>query len=88
VKLQAVIRGHLVRRQAAESLQCLLGIVKMQGLVKAHQAQRSAGKFQVSKTVHMLHGPVRISTNSLHVDCKKIIMRPVLVKGMIFTWSS
>ncbi|TVU16457.1 hypothetical protein EJB05_40023 [Eragrostis curvula] len=46
VKLQAVIRGHLVRRQAAESLQCLLGIVKMQGIVRAHQAQQSAGKFQ------------------------------------------
>ncbi|KAK1686333.1 hypothetical protein QYE76_047181 [Lolium multiflorum] len=40
VKLQAVIRGHLVRRQAAESLQCLLGIVKTQGLVRAHQAQQ------------------------------------------------
>ncbi|KAM0929927.1 hypothetical protein ACQ4PT_001294 [Festuca glaucescens] len=40
VKLQAVIRGHLVRRQAAESLQCLLAIVKMQGLVRAHQAQQ------------------------------------------------
>lgn len=40
VKLQAVIRGHLVRRQAAESLQCLLAIVKTQGLVRAHQAQR------------------------------------------------
>uniref|UniRef100_A0ACD5UX11 Uncharacterized protein n=1 Tax=Avena sativa TaxID=4498 RepID=A0ACD5UX11_AVESA len=40
VKLQAVIRGHLVRRQAAESLQCLLAIVKTQGLVRAHQAQK------------------------------------------------
>uniref|UniRef100_A0ACD5UFX9 Uncharacterized protein n=1 Tax=Avena sativa TaxID=4498 RepID=A0ACD5UFX9_AVESA len=40
VKLQAVIRGHLVRRQAAESLQCLLAIIKTQGLVRAHQAQQ------------------------------------------------
>ncbi|KAK3141237.1 hypothetical protein QOZ80_4BG0331270 [Eleusine coracana subsp. coracana] len=46
VKLQAVIRGHLVRRQAAESLQCLLGIIKMQELVRNHQAQQYAGKFQ------------------------------------------
>jgi hypothetical protein len=29
-----------VRRQAAESLQCLLAIVKTQGLVRAHQAQQ------------------------------------------------
>uniref|UniRef100_A0A0E0PF94 Uncharacterized protein n=1 Tax=Oryza rufipogon TaxID=4529 RepID=A0A0E0PF94_ORYRU len=48
VKLQAVIRGHLVRRQAAESLQCLLAIVKMQGLVRVHQAQQYGGKFQDS----------------------------------------
>ncbi|VAH52624.1 unnamed protein product [Triticum turgidum subsp. durum] len=46
VKLQAVIRGHLVRRQAAESLQCLLAIVKTQGLVRTHQAQQSSGRFQ------------------------------------------
>ncbi|KAL6651576.1 hypothetical protein ACP70R_010501 [Stipagrostis hirtigluma subsp. patula] len=46
VKLQAVIRGHLVRRQAVESLQCLLAIVKIQGLVRAHRSQQSAGKFQ------------------------------------------
>ncbi|VAH52617.1 unnamed protein product [Triticum turgidum subsp. durum] len=48
VKLQAVIRGHLVRRQAAESLQCLLAIVKTQGLVRTHQAQQSSGRFQAS----------------------------------------
>ncbi|KAJ1273315.1 hypothetical protein BS78_06G270800 [Paspalum vaginatum] len=46
VKLQAVIRGHLVRKQAAESLQCLLAIVKIQGLIRARQAQQSSGKIQ------------------------------------------
>ncbi|KAG0527957.1 hypothetical protein BDA96_06G278100 [Sorghum bicolor] len=46
VKLQAVIRGHLVRKQASESLQCLLAIVKIQGLIRAHQAQHSPGKIQ------------------------------------------
>ncbi|GJN01434.1 hypothetical protein PR202_ga18701 [Eleusine coracana subsp. coracana] len=54
VKLQAVIRGHLVRRQAAGSLQCLLGIVKMQELVRTHQAQRHAGKFQMALTQQKL----------------------------------
>lgn len=48
VKLQAVIRGHLVRKQASESLQCLLAIIKIQGLIRAHQAQQSPGKIQVS----------------------------------------
>ncbi|XP_066344739.1 protein IQ-DOMAIN 32-like [Miscanthus floridulus] len=48
VKLQAVIRGHLVRKQASESLQCLLAIIKIQGLIRAHQAQHSPGKIQES----------------------------------------
>jgi len=48
VKLQAVIRGHLVRKQASESLQCLLAIIKIQGLIRAHQAQHSPGKIQVN----------------------------------------
>jgi hypothetical protein len=48
VKLQAVIRGHLVRKQALESLQCLLAIIKIQGLIRAHQAQHSPGMIQVN----------------------------------------
>ncbi|RCV15043.1 hypothetical protein SETIT_3G027400v2 [Setaria italica] len=46
VKLQAVIRGRLVRKQASESLHCLLAIVKIQGLIRARQAQQSGGKVQ------------------------------------------
>ncbi|CAN6229929.1 unnamed protein product [Urochloa humidicola] len=46
VKLQAVIRGRLVRKQASESLHCLLAIVKIQGLIRARQAQQSGGKMQ------------------------------------------
>ncbi|CAO1943694.1 unnamed protein product [Urochloa humidicola] len=46
VKLQAVIRGRLVRKQASESLHCLLAIVKIQGLIRARQAHQSGGKVQ------------------------------------------
>ncbi|CAL5070577.1 unnamed protein product [Urochloa decumbens] len=46
VKLQAVVRGRLVRKQASESLHCLLAIVKIQGLIRARQAQQSGGKMQ------------------------------------------
>ena len=70
VKLQAVIRGHLVRKQAAESLQCLLAIIKIQGLVRAHQAQQSAGKFQVSKGF-LFKAPLfmkKLASSVLHVD--------------------
>ncbi|XP_008466506.2 protein IQ-DOMAIN 32 isoform X1 [Cucumis melo] len=35
VKLQATIRGHLVRKHAVESLRCIQAIIKLQALVRA-----------------------------------------------------
>lgn len=35
VKLQAAIRGHLVRKHAVETLRCIQAIIKMQALVRA-----------------------------------------------------
>ncbi|XP_047327107.1 protein IQ-DOMAIN 32 [Impatiens glandulifera] len=44
VKLQAMVRGHLVRRNAVETLRCIQAIIKMQSLVRAHQARGLSGK--------------------------------------------
>ncbi|PIA56012.1 hypothetical protein AQUCO_00700379v1 [Aquilegia coerulea] len=41
VKLQAVVRGHLVRSQAVGTLRCVQAIVKMQAIVRARRTQRS-----------------------------------------------
>ncbi|KAL4575506.1 hypothetical protein LXL04_022352 [Taraxacum kok-saghyz] len=38
VKLQAAVRGHLVRNHAVGTLRCVQAIVKMQGLVRARRA--------------------------------------------------
>ncbi|KAI3734355.1 hypothetical protein L6452_13823 [Arctium lappa] len=42
VKLQAAVRGHLVRNHAVGTLRCVQAIVKMQTLVRARHAERSA----------------------------------------------
>ncbi|PSS31274.1 Protein IQ-DOMAIN like [Actinidia chinensis var. chinensis] len=42
VKLQAAVRGHLVRRQAVGTLRCVQAIVKMQALVRARRARISS----------------------------------------------
>ena len=42
VKLQAAVRGHLVRRQAVGTLRCVQAIVKMQALVRARRASISS----------------------------------------------
>ncbi|KAE8677097.1 putative Zinc finger C-x8-C-x5-C-x3-H type family protein [Hibiscus syriacus] len=41
VKLQAAVRGHLVRRRAVGTLRCVQAIVKMQLLVRARRAHLS-----------------------------------------------
>ncbi|OMO87455.1 IQ motif, EF-hand binding site [Corchorus capsularis] len=41
VKLQAAVRGHLVRRHAVGTLRCVQAIVKMQVLVRARRARLS-----------------------------------------------
>lgn len=38
-KVQAVIRGHLVRRQAVATYSCIWGIVKLQALVRGKVAR-------------------------------------------------
>ncbi|KAE9603541.1 putative IQ motif, EF-hand binding, P-loop containing nucleoside triphosphate hydrolase [Lupinus albus] len=40
VKLQAAIRGHLVRKHAIGTLRCVQAIIKMQALVRARHAQK------------------------------------------------
>ncbi|KAF2315982.1 hypothetical protein GH714_040777 [Hevea brasiliensis] len=41
IRLQALIRGHLVRRQAVATLCCVLGIVKMQALARGIKVRNS-----------------------------------------------
>ncbi|KAM7269015.1 hypothetical protein ACFE04_024512 [Oxalis oulophora] len=49
IRLQALIRAHLVRRQAVATLYCLLGIVKLQALVRGRKVRMSAIGLQLQK---------------------------------------
>lgn len=44
IKLQAAVRGHLVRRHAVGTLRCVQAIVKMQALVRARHAHRQGNE--------------------------------------------
>ncbi|CAL9214970.1 unnamed protein product [Arabidopsis halleri] len=50
IRLQAVIRGHLVRRQAIATYSCIWGIVKFQALVRGQKARSSDNGIQFQKT--------------------------------------
>ncbi|XP_076931718.1 protein IQ-DOMAIN 32-like [Bidens hawaiensis] len=43
IKLQAAVRGHLVRNHAVGTLRCVQAIVKMQALVRARKGVQNAG---------------------------------------------
>ncbi|MQL75564.1 hypothetical protein Taro_007964, partial [Colocasia esculenta] len=43
IRLQALIRGHLVRRQAVATLHCIWAIVRIQALVRGRRVSRDKG---------------------------------------------
>ncbi|OVA09057.1 IQ motif [Macleaya cordata] len=49
IRLQALVRGHLVRRQALATLRCMQGIVKLQALVRGQRVKLSDARLEVNK---------------------------------------
>ncbi|CAK7322855.1 unnamed protein product [Dovyalis caffra] len=49
IRLQALIRGHLVRRQAVATLCCVLGVVKLQALARGRMVRNSDIGYEVHK---------------------------------------
>ncbi|KVH88318.1 protein of unknown function DUF4005 [Cynara cardunculus var. scolymus] len=45
VKLQALVRGHLVRKQAAETLRCMQALVTVQARARAHRSRTQDHRF-------------------------------------------
>ncbi|CAN0924160.1 Protein IQ-DOMAIN 29 [Linum grandiflorum] len=52
VRLQAAIRGHLVRRQAVATLNCAWGIVKFQAVVRGQKVRRSSLPIESQDTIN------------------------------------
>ncbi|KAK4417684.1 protein IQ-DOMAIN 31 [Sesamum alatum] len=53
IRLQALIRGHLVRRQAVATLRCMQAIVKFQALARGRKVRLSGAGPQVLKKYNM-----------------------------------
>ncbi|KAL2935074.1 Protein IQ-DOMAIN 31 [Bienertia sinuspersici] len=77
IRLQALIRGHLVRRQAVSTLHCIIGIVKLQALVRGSKIRSSDMGHEVQKICILkpldgqigIHGDsVSAGTTSLSVN--------------------
>ncbi|GMJ04965.1 hypothetical protein HRI_004165700 [Hibiscus trionum] len=55
IRLQALIRGHLVRRQAITTLCCMMGIVKLQAHVRGVMARHSDCGLEVQKNCNPMN---------------------------------
>ncbi|CAJ1931729.1 unnamed protein product [Sphenostylis stenocarpa] len=64
IQLQALIRGHLVRRQAVSAVYCVKGIVKFQALVRGYNVRRSDIGLAVQKICKDTHCSNSISVVS------------------------
>ncbi|KAJ6888545.1 protein IQ-DOMAIN 31-like [Populus alba x Populus x berolinensis] len=61
IRLQALIRGHLVRRQAVATLCCVLGVVKLQALARGRMVRNS----EIGYEVHKLCSQVKLLEGKL-----------------------
>ncbi|WOK96897.1 protein IQ-DOMAIN 31 [Canna indica] len=84
IRLQALIRGHLVRRQAVSTLHCMWGIVKFQAVLRGQKVRLSGIGLQVQTKYHQVKNAdgkrldfstVQLSTN--HFVCKLLSALPV-----------
>lgn len=80
IKLQALARGHLVRRQAVATLQSVRGIIKIQALVRGQRVRNSISKEICERKPHGESvGVGNLPRSSLpHVVPCKLYIRPAL----------
>ncbi|KAG4191010.1 hypothetical protein ERO13_A07G064100v2 [Gossypium hirsutum] len=55
IRLQALIRGHLVRRQAISTLCCMMGIVKLQARVRGQMVRHSDCVHELQKKCNQIN---------------------------------
>lgn len=69
VKLQAAIRGHLVRSHAVGTLRCVQAIIKLQALVRARRARLLSEGSCAEGVLHGGHGKNKHSSQLLVMLC-------------------
>ncbi|KAE9609615.1 putative IQ motif, EF-hand binding, P-loop containing nucleoside triphosphate hydrolase [Lupinus albus] len=89
IRLQALIRGHLVRRQAVATLYSMYGIVKLQALVRGRRVRLSEVGFEIHEKCNLLKPldgkhvmPNDISTKIMKLSANAFI-RKLLASSII-----
>jgi hypothetical protein len=90
IRLQALIRGHLVRRQAVVTLCCMYGIVKLQALGRGQSVRKSDVGFEIQEKCILLKFQVIFSESDLSVHYHLFVMFFILFLkflGLVHGWS-
>ena len=86
IKLQAAIRGHLVRKNAVETLHCIRAIVKVQALVRARSSKFLVMLF-LSIPVHVLFSFYEDTVNAIvafcPLSCSPYYLEPVSIANTL-----
>ncbi|WZY76896.1 hypothetical protein YC2023_023280 [Brassica napus] len=82
IRLQALIRGHLVRRQAVSTLCCVMGIVKLQALARGKEIRNSHIGVQVARKcrLQMLQENKVVNTTDAYLGIKKLTANAFALK--------
>ncbi|KAF7806173.1 protein IQ-DOMAIN 31 isoform X1 [Senna tora] len=70
IRLQALIRGHLVRRQAVATLCCMSGIVKLQALARGGRVRQSDVGYEIHEKCNILKLPDGKHANPVDISTK------------------
>ncbi|XP_010459529.1 PREDICTED: protein IQ-DOMAIN 31-like [Camelina sativa] len=68
IRLQAVFRGHMVRRQAVSTLCCVMGIVRLQALARGRETRHSDIGVEVHRKCWLHHQPLENKLTDSVVD--------------------
>lgn len=71
VRLQAIVRGRQVRKQAAVTLRCMEALVRVQARVKARCASSEEQKDGLNQPDPIKHVEVCFSLSRMHVGLNK-----------------
>ncbi|WVZ99387.1 hypothetical protein U9M48_044704 [Paspalum notatum var. saurae] len=91
IRLQALIRGHLVRRQAVSTLRATWLIVKFQALVRGRNVRLSQAAIQASQKLLQLNfggakpdsWKEKLSSNAF---ARKLLSSPIVVEALHFQY--
>lgn len=81
VRLQALVRGHTVRRQAAISLRCMQALVRVQARIRARQVRMSTEGQQVQRTINSCRETMLLESEVLHTHHKLMLLESETLQG-------